>query len=131
MLSLSSSVRVFAAREHVDFRKGIDGLHAIVRDQFGEDALTGNVFLFFNARRDRVKILVWDRNGFWLLLKRLERGKFQRLDGVSAKLEIDRARLAMLLDGIDTRNSSFYRYSVRDVRIGARDDDAKRARALV
>jgi transposase len=74
MLSLPASVRVFAAREHVDFRKGIDGLHAIVRDQLGDDALAGHVYLFFNARRDRVKILVWDRNGFWLLLKRLERG---------------------------------------------------------
>lgn len=64
MLSLSSSVGVFAARERVDLRKGIDGLHAVVRDQFGEDGLSGNVFLFFNARRDRVKLHVWDRNGF-------------------------------------------------------------------
>lgn len=125
MLSFSSSVRIFAARERVDFRKGIDGLHAIVRDQFGEDALSGNLFLFFNARRDRVKILMWDRNGFWLLAKRLERGTFQRLDGTSAKLEIDRARLAMVLDGIDTKSASFYRYSVRDVRMNARGDDGR------
>jgi len=69
MLSLPASVRVFAARDRVDFRKGFDGLHAIVRDEFGEDALSGNVYLFFNARRDRVKLLVWDRNGFWLLYK--------------------------------------------------------------
>jgi len=125
MLSLPASVRVFAARDGVDFRKGFDGLHAIVRDEFGEDALSGNVYLFFNARRNRVKLLVWDRNGFWLLYKRLERGTFQRLDGTSAKIEIDRARLAMLLDGIDTKNSKFYRYSVRDVRIESRDDDAR------
>jgi len=125
MLSLPASVRVFAARDRVDFRKGFDGLHAIVRDEFGEDALSGNVYVFFNARRDRVKLLVWDRNGFWLLYKRLERGTFQRLDGTSAKLEIDRARLAMLLDGIDTRNSKFYRYSVRDVRIDSRGDDER------
>ncbi len=125
MLSLPASVRVFAARDRVDFRKGFDGLHGLVRDDFGEDALSGNVFVFFNARRDRVKLLVWDRNGFWLLCKRLERGTFQRLDGTSAKIEIDRARLAMLLDGIDTRNSGFYRYSVRDVRIAARGDDER------
>jgi transposase len=128
MLSLPASVRVFVARDRVDFRKGFDGLHGLVRDEFGEDALSGNVFVFFNARRDRVKLLVWDRNGFWLLCKRLERGTFQRIDGTSVKIEIDRARLAMLLDGIDTRNSGFYRYSVRDVRIAARGDDA-RARA--
>ena len=125
MLSLAASVRVFAARERVDFRKGFDGLHAIVRDLFGDDALSGALYLFFNARRDRVKILVWDRNGFWLLSKRLERGTFQRLDGTSAKLEIDRARLTMLLDGVDTKDSKYYRYSVRDVRITARDDDAQ------
>lgn len=125
MLSLPASVRVFAARERVDFRKGIDGLHAIVRDQFGDDAFTGNVYLFFNTRRDRVKILVWDRNGFWLLCKRLERGTFQRLDGAGTKIEIDRARLAMLLDGIDTKNSTFYRYSVRDVRIAGRDVEVR------
>jgi len=125
MLSLPASVRVFAARDGVDFRKGFDGLHAIVRDEFGEDALSGNVYLFFNARRNRVKLLVWDRNGFWLLYKRLERGTFQRLDGTSAKIEIDRARLGMLLDGIDTKHSKFYRYSVRDVRIESRDDDAR------
>lgn len=125
MLSLPASVRVFAARDGVDFRKGFDGLHAIVRDEFGEDALSGNVFLFFNARRDRVKLLVWDRNGFWLLCKRLERGTFQGLGGTTAKIEIDRARLAMLLDGIDTRNSNFYRYSVREVRIAARGDDER------
>ena len=69
MLSLPANVRVFAARDHVDLRKGSDGLHAIVRDEFGEDALSGNVYVFFNARRDRVKLLVWDRNGFWLLYK--------------------------------------------------------------
>jgi len=125
MLSLPASVRVFAARDGVDFRKGFDGLHAIVRDEFGEDALSGNVYLFFNARRNRVKLLVWDRNGFWLVYKRLERGTFQRLDGTSAKIEIDRARLAMLLDGIDTKHSKLYRYSVRDVRIESRDDDAR------
>jgi len=125
MLSLPASVRVFAARERVDFRKGFDGLCAIVRDQFGDDALSGHLYVFFNARRDRVKILVWDRNGFWLLYKRLERGTFQRLDGASAKIEIDRARLTMLLDGIDTRNSKFYHHSVREVRIAARDDDGR------
>lgn len=59
-------------------------------------------------------------------MKRLERGKFQILDGVGAKLELDRARLAMLLDGIDTKNSSFYRDSVRVVRVAARDDGARR-----
>ena len=128
MLSLPSSVRIFAATERVDFRKGADGLCAIVRDQFGDDPLSGHLYIFFNARRDRIKILVWDQNGFWLLWKRLELGTFQRIDGACSKIEIDRARLAMLLDGIDTKNSKMSRNFVREVRIAARDG-SERARA--
>ncbi len=128
MLSLPSQVRVFVARERVDFRKGIDGLCAIVRDQFGDDPLCGHMYLFFNARRNRLRILVWDRNGFWLLAKRLEAGVFQRIDGTREKIEIDRARLAMLIDEIDTKNSRFHKHFVREVRIHARDGDG-RARA--
>lgn len=121
MLSLPASVRVFVARERVDFRKGMDGLCAIVRDAFSDDPLSGHLYLFFNARRDRLKILMWDRNGFWLCAKRLERGTFERIDGSGARFEIDRARLAMLLDGIDTKNSRMHTRFVRDVRIDSRD----------
>lgn len=113
-------MRVFVARERVDFRKGIDGLCAVVRDSFSDDPLTGHLYLFFNARRDRLKILVWDRNGFWLCMKRLEQGRFERLEGSSDRFEIDRARLAMLLDGIDTKYSRIHKHFVRDVRIAAR-----------
>jgi transposase len=128
MLSLPSSVRVFAARERVDFRKGFDGLVAIVRDRFGDDPLSGHLYLFFNARGNRLKILVWDRNGFWLFYKRLERGVFERIEGAGEKIEIDRARLAMLLDGIDTKSSKFRRHFVREVSIAPRADE-QRARS--
>ena len=70
MLSLPPSVRIFLAREPVDCRKAFDGLCALVRDQFGDDPFSGHLFAFFNKRRDRVKILVWDKNGFWLFAKR-------------------------------------------------------------
>jgi transposase len=134
MLSLPASVRIFAAREAVDFRKGFDGLVAIVRDGFGDDPFSGQFFLFFNRRRDRVKLLLWDRNGFWLFYKRLERGTFERIEtGGGPRVEIDRARLSMLLEGIDARRSKFRRYFVREVRINARDfgDDARPARAAL
>lgn len=125
MLNLPSSVRVFAARERVDFRNGFDGLCAIVREHFREDPLSGHLFLFFNRRRDRIKILVWDQNGFWLLYKRLERGTFERMAGSGEKLEIDRARLAMLLDGIETKSSKIRTHFVREVRIASRDHDER------
>ena len=129
MLSVSSNLRIFAASEPVDFRKGFDGLVQIVRDEWREDPFTGDHFCFFNRRRDRVKVLVWDRNGFWLFYKRLERGTFERVGGSSKRIEIDRARMSMLLEGIDTKAARFRRYFARDVRIGDRDDRRDRTSA--
>lgn len=129
MLSIPSRVRIFAATSPVDFRKGFDGLVQIVRDRFVEDPFAGDLFCFFNRRRDRVKVLVWDRNGFWLLYKRLERGTFERVDGRGERIEIDRARLTMLLEGIDTKSTTFRKHFAREVRIGDRDDHRGPARA--
>jgi transposase len=122
MLSLSPRIRVFAACQRVDFRKGFDGLVQIVRDHFGADPFAGDLFVFFNRRRDRVKLLVWDRNGFWLFYKRLERGTFERIDGRGPRVEIDRTRLAMLLEGIDLKHGKIRRYFADDIRAKARDD---------
>lgn len=102
MLSFPASIRIYLAREPVDFRKAHDGLLAIVRDQFGDDPFDGSVFLFLNRRRDRVKVLHWDRDGFWLHYKRLERGTYQvPLGSEGARVSITRPQLAMLLEGID------------------------------
>lgn len=128
MLTFGSRVRILAAVEPIDFRKGFDGLVQIVRDRFGDDPFAGDLFCFFNRRRDRVKVLVWDRNGFWLHYKRLERGTFERIDGDGERLEIDRARMSMLLEGIDTRSSRFRKHFAREVRIGDRDDGREPAR---
>jgi transposase len=129
MLILSSSMRVFVARKAVDFRRGIDGLCGHVRDTFGEDPLSGAWFVFTNKRANRLRILVWDRNGFWLATKRLEQGTFERFDGLGATLEIDRAKLAMLLDGIDVKKARSRYNFTRDIRIQSRDDDARRSTA--
>ena len=128
MLSLSPRIRVFAASQAVDFRKGFDGLVQIVRDGFSADPFAGDLFLFFNRRRDRVKLLVWDRNGFWLFYKRLERGTFERLDGGGPQIEIDRAKLTMILEGIDLKRGQMRRHFVDDIRAKTRDDH-ERARA--
>ena len=76
MLSLGGDHRVFLCRHAVDFRKAHDGLCALVRDQIRDDPFSGDVFVFHNGPKDRVKLLLWDRNGFWLLYKRLEQGTF-------------------------------------------------------
>jgi transposase len=86
MLSLSARLRIFAAAGAVDFRKGLDGLAPIVRDGFGEDPFGGDVFAFFNRRRDLVKLLVWDHNGIWLPYKRARAAQRHRgAEGVGAR----------------------------------------------
>ena len=112
MLSLGGSHRVFLCRAPVDFRKAHDGLCAVVRDTFGDDPFSGDVFVFHNGAKDRIKLLLWDRNGFWLLYKRLEKGTFPfDVRGAESRVEIDRAQLSMLLDGIEwnsARKSSHF-----------------------
>src|SRR5215831_5978427 len=100
-------------------RKAFDGLSMIVRHQFHRDPFNGDVFVFFNRSRDRVKLLVWDGNGFWLLSKRLERGTFDawRPSGDEAHVEIERSQLTMLLEGVDVKNAKYRRHFAREVRI--------------
>jgi transposase len=125
MLGLPLGARVLVARAAVDFRKAHDGLVAVVRDGFLDNPMSGDLFVFFNRRRDRIKVLVWDRNGFWLLYKRLERGTFEALaiDGDVARLEIDRVRLAMLLDGVAQKSVRFRRNFAARVCITSRRDE--------
>lgn len=103
MLTLPPSVRIFLAAEPVDMRRGHDGLCAIVRNQWKFDLFAGHLFVFVGKRGDRCKILFWDRGGFVLYYKRLEKGRF-RLPHVlagAASVVMDATELAMLLDGID------------------------------
>lgn len=121
VLSLSSQVRIYVACEVTDMRKHFDGLCAMVEHCFHLDRFAGDVFVFFNRRRNRVKLLVWDGNGFWLLAKRLEGGTFEMLTGTESgatHVSIDRAKLMMLLEGIDVKNAKFRRHFARSIRIG-------------
>jgi transposase len=103
MLGLPPSVRIYFATELVDMRNGIDGLRAIVEAALKKDAYQGHLFVFVGKAKDKVKILYWDRNGFVLYLKRLERGRFQlpAVDARTKHVAMEPAQLAMLLDGID------------------------------
>ena len=103
MLSLSPAVRIYLASEPVDMRKGFDGLTAIVENTLEEDVYSGNLFVFVSKRGDRVKVIYWDRGGFILFYKRLERGKFKlpKVGEACVSLELESAQLAMLLEGID------------------------------
>jgi transposase len=121
VLSLPTSLRIFVATKPVDFRKAHDGLCQVVRGALELDPLSGDVFVFTNKRRNRVKLLLWDRNGLWLFYKRLEKGTFGWLTSPSSsRVEIDRARLSMLLDGFDVTSARVHAHHVRQVCIRER-----------
>jgi transposase len=126
MLNLAPRLRIFVAREPIDFRKGFDGLAGIAREDLKLDPFDGHVFVFLNKRRDRIKLLVWDSNGFLLCYKRLERGTFQALGEIhsaDSRLELSRSELNALLDGIDLKYLKRRDHFHERVRIGARRSD--------
>lgn len=97
MLSLPAAGRVFVARGATDMRRSFDRLAAAVETVLRQDPFSGHVFCFFNRRRDRVKLLVWERGGFWLLYKRLEAGTFAPVE----RAEMSPRDLYLLLEGIE------------------------------
>lgn len=104
MLSLPPSVRIFVAREPCDMRKSFDGLSILVLGTIREDPRSGHLFVFVNRRADMVKILWWDRSGFLVLAKRLERGRFRFVDRLGPEahcLELRSSELMLILEGID------------------------------
>ena len=94
-------LKVFLATEHADMRKSFNGLAALVKVAMGKDVFHGELFVFFNRKADTVRILWWDRNGFCIWTKRLEKGKFRRpqIAGKAATLRLH--ELTLLLEGID------------------------------
>jgi len=108
MLTLSPAVRVFVATGPVDLRKGIPGLFGLVRDQFEHSPYTGHWYVFFNRRKDLVKVFCWGGNGFAIYLKKLARGCFPvRFDESLGREEIDAARLLLLLEGIELQQAQW------------------------
>ena len=103
MLGLPPSVRIYFATELADMRNGIDGLRALVEGTLKHDPYAGHLFVFVGKAKDKVKILFWDRSGFVLYMKRLEKGRFQLpvVDARRKHVTMEAAQLAMLLDGID------------------------------
>lgn len=85
-------------------RKSFDGLQGLIHNHLGMNPLSGDVYIFINRRRDRIKLLVWDRSGFWLLYKRLEKGRFERLFSTKPHaVEMSYDSFVMLLEGIELK----------------------------
>jgi transposase len=112
MLIGAQSVGVWLVAEAYDMRKSIDGLAQAVVDALQRQPLSGEVFVFGNRSRDKIKLLWWDRHGFWLAYKRLERGRFRwpRTGGA-----IGLSELTLLLEGVDLRTPRLRRVEVQRV----------------
>jgi len=100
MLNFTSDSPVYLACGATDMRKSIDGLAAIVQEQFALSPFSSALFVFCNRRRDKLKILHWDHAGFWLYYRRLERGSFQWPAGGTTPLRLTQRELRWLLDGL-------------------------------
>ena len=108
MIHLPASVRVYLCLTACDMRKSFDGLHALVREHMELDAFAGHLFVFTSRRRDRVRILYWDRDGFAVWSKRLEEGTYAVPLAESAeerRREITAQELGALLSGIDLNHA--------------------------
>jgi len=100
---IGSSVRVFLAVGSVELRGAFDRLSAVTRELLGQDPKSGALYLFVNRRRNRLKALWWDRNGYTILYKRLACGAFhlpQRTDGAAACVEISATDMSRLIAGL-------------------------------
>jgi transposase len=122
MLGFGSATRVYVAIGATDMRKGFEGLFGIVRDRLMIDPLSGHVFVFCNARKNRLKILYWDGSGLWICSKRLEKGRFSwpGQGDENGKVRLSQEQLTMLIGGIElkqTRRKDWYRKEI--VEIGA------------
>lgn len=107
MLTWGRPVRIFVCVPPTDMRRGFDGLAATAQAVTQQDPLSGHLFVFFNRRRDRVKILYWDTSGYCLWYKRLEAGRFSLCDSVPTQdsVEWDLPQLTLILEGIDLSDS--------------------------
>lgn len=105
MIAMPPQIRVFLYRQPTDMRKSFNGLVALTESALKQDPLSGNFFVFVNRRRDRMKILYWGQTGFCIWYQQLQRGTYQLPSQESLDegetLEVSRAQLSLILDGID------------------------------
>jgi transposase len=119
VFGFGAATRIYLAAGSTDMRKGFNGLYGMVRDRLQCDPLSGHVFLFANARRNRMKLVFWDGSGLWVCSKRLEKGCFRWPESSDShgKVVLSHEQFALLLGGIDlgqTRPRRWYRKPVAE-----------------
>ena len=106
MFTLSDNHRFLLYSQPTDMRKSFDGLSGLIKNQLATDPRNGDVFLFINKGRDKIKLLHWNRSGYTLYYKRLEKGTFE-LPSYKQKrgsIKLNYAKLVMILEGLSIKN---------------------------
>ena len=101
MIAFPAGMQVMVATKPIDFRKGADGLAALVRETLGQDPFCGAIFVFRSKRADRIKIVAWDGSGLVLVWKRLEQGAFRWPPITDGVMKLTSSQLTALVDGMD------------------------------
>jgi transposase len=117
MFAMGAATRIYVATGATDMRKGFCGLEGLIRERLECDPTSGHIFLFSNARRNRVKLVFFDGSGLWVCSKRMERGKLYWPEpaGKEERVQLSREHFALLIGGIDlaqTRERKWYRRGV-------------------
>jgi len=107
MFGIGPATRVYLAAGATDMRKGFEGLYGLVRDRLQLEPLSGHIFIFSNAQRNRLKLLFWDGSGLWVCAKRLEKGRFRwpQAEAGQSRVVLSQEELALLVGGIDLAGS--------------------------
>jgi transposase len=113
VLTFGDTRRIFLARQATDMRKGCASLAAVVENALGHDPYVGDIFVFVGKHKNRVKLIAWDRSGFWLCAKRLEQGTFAVPKGAAVEngsgvLPLSPAQIQLLLEGIDVHHATYH-----------------------
>jgi len=128
MFGWGPATKIYLCAGATDMRKGFDGLYALVRDQLELEPLSGHVFLFSNAQRNRLKLIFWDGSGLWVCAKRLERGCYPwpAAEAGQSKIVLSHEEMALLLSGIDlagSRRRSWFRQTIEEENRGTKETE--------
>ncbi len=126
MFGWGPATKIYLCAGATDMRKGFDGLYALVRDRLELEPLSGHVFLFSNAQRNRLKLIFWDGSGLWVCAKRLERGcyRWPAAEAGQPKVVLSHEEMALLLGGIDlagSRRRSWFRKTIEEENRAAKE----------
>jgi transposase len=122
MFGWGPATRIYLAAGATDMRQGFEGLYRLAQERLECEPLTGHIFVFANAQRNRLKLLFWDGSGLWVCAKRLEKGRFRwpKAEGGEAKVTLSPAELTLLLSGIDLAATTARRWYRRTHQEGDR-----------